>query len=735
MTQLENVTRKIQALVQKTGYIYALLMTIIRDCFFDFNNSEKFAVRDKLITEELMTLLGFWLQKPDSWFSYPNSFEELYTMMEDADKLMKEMHDAAYESVFSELSKMNQEGSETHIVGLSEDAHAQEIQEAIYYNGDLAFDYEYLYFLPRKYKYDAEWLKQNYCFDPEEVGKIALKIKEILQKKVSSVLCFPNTSIDFKQMGFETEEAFKMNLEFAKYYKIIPSFDENSNIEEITSSIHSFCNSLLDLFTINDTELKDFLCANALLKNFSLELGKNRNEKYHRFGDYNILQEKPIIRLSERSYLIPLVYPVFTSLYETPFYWIMEDTHYRKTAGNHRGTAGEDMVYELLEPIFGEEHIFRDLEIKNSKHHTITDIDTLCVLGSKAICFQVKSKKLSQASRTGSLEQLTNDFKFAVQDAYEQGLICRNYILNQRNVFFVSRNNHDIVNISDTIDEVYIVCLTSENYPALIHQVHELLRIKGNDPSPLVFSVFDLKLITHYLNDPYKFTYYIRQRIKTSSYFISNTEVNLLSFHLFHNLFPDPKYSREIIDDNYAYEINKVYYSYLSGRLSSFNEESLNHSRENKNFDLLCKSIAQINSPTTVDILFFLYDLSSDSREKLIEAINYVKQRSQKNNTVVSVCIKYNGLDEVTGITCVSVQSYASLYQNMFCVGEMHKYHHKASKWLTLGVYNTTKSMVDMAVYFDKEWKEDPVMEKLCRNKIYQGIRNFVDQQIVNNPN
>ena len=450
MTQLEEVTDKIKAFVRKPGYIYSFLMTIVRNCFYDANNPAEYENRDKLITEELMTLLGFWLQCPEPRFSYPDSFEALYEMMTGAEELMNEMHKASYEIVIAEMrEKLNKPFDIRHkhpSKFLSEKAKAQSIQEAIYYHGDYAYDFEYVHFLTKKYKYDKDWLLQNKSFDLDEAGNIALTIKELLRKKANK-LHFPNYSFDFKQFGYDNEGEFKMTMEFATYVELIPPFDENSTESEVLNSLHSFCDSLVDLFSLDENDLKSFSSGQAFLDLFSLDLHKDNNLGYSRFGDYNVLQAKPIIHLRSDHYLIPLVYQLFVALYETPFYWIMEDKHYAKTAGTHRGKAGEDMANEILLPLFGNNRILRDIEIKDSKHHTITDIDNLCLLGTKAICIQIKSKRLSQASRTGSLQQLTHDFKLAVQDAYEQALLCRKHLIDQNGIFFWSKENQCKVDI------------------------------------------------------------------------------------------------------------------------------------------------------------------------------------------------------------------------------------------------------------------------------------------------
>lgn len=716
MSHVETCIDKIRELVNRDGYIYSFLMTVIRDCFYNILDPEEYEARDKLITEELLTLLGFWVQVSN--FSYPKHFEELYQMMKDADSLMKELHQASYERVNKEMSEIIKSSiANNPTKSLSNEAKADSIHEAIYYSGDAAYDFEYVHFLTKKYKYDLNWLEEHKGFNPEEAAHIALKIKEILHQK-TEILCFPNRSLDFKELGFELEDDFKMALEFGTFMNLIPLTNEDSDENEIENALHSFCDSLLDLFTIEDKQLFEFSGGQNFLNLFATNIAPGINSAYKKCGDYNIFQATPIIRLNEQKYFIPIVYQLFVSLYETPFYWIISDDHYRKTAGSHRGSAGEEMAFEILEPVFGKEKIFRDIEIKDSKHHTITDIDTLCIIGSKAICIQVKSKKLSYAARTGSIDNLTDDFKKAVQDAYGQGLLCRQYLLNQSGVYFWSKEKQERTKISDEINEVYIVCLTTENYPALIHQVHELLQVKEGDPTPLVISIFDLRLISHYLDNPYKFTYYVRQRIKTNAYYYSDNEMNYLAYHLLHKLYPNPEYKREYIDRDFASQIDKDYYPFISGRRSSLEEGELKRKWENKAFDELCNCVAQIENAMTVDIMFFLYDLSSESREELIESLNYCKQRSKANNTIVNIRAIYDYPEEITGITIVAVQPFSDLYKDIYCIGELHKYHHKANKWLTLGVYNTSKSMVDMLLYTDRTWVEDPILERISKKNL-----------------
>ena len=76
---------------------------------------------------------------------------------------------------------------------------------------------------------------------------------------------------------------------------------------------------------------------------------------------------------------------------------------------------------------------------------------------------QAKSKKLTQLSRMGSEDKLRADFKAAIQDGYDQATACRLAILD-RSHRFLDNAGRELV-LEESLDEAYLICLTSDNYP------------------------------------------------------------------------------------------------------------------------------------------------------------------------------------------------------------------------------------------------------------------------------
>jgi hypothetical protein len=60
----------------------------------------------------------------------------------------------------------------------------------------------------------------------------------------------------------------------------------------------------------------------------------------------------------------------------------------------------------------------------------------------------------------------------------------------QRDVKFIDENKNEIF-LSEEIDEVYIMCITTEFYPSLSHQSHVMLNKKNEDPFPITLNIFD----------------------------------------------------------------------------------------------------------------------------------------------------------------------------------------------------------------------------------------------------
>ena len=710
---MSQVISDIINVTKKDGFIYALLMMMRRDNFASIEEYHLVDYTNGLITEEYKLLLGFWIKNDSNKFNYPKELSDLSIIKKEISTLMEELHETfinpSAEDFNLTIDKFTPELWE-QVYPIN-----HRIKEAVFYGGDILYDYEYVKFLSEKYKYDADWLRINRGFICAEVVEIAKRIKGLVSEKHSRI---PHIPAEFKTLITAKNNTYEENIlsDFIEYLEVLAVYFTSDDAESRKIQIEYFCNMLLEMFSIHKSEVESLPGITCFLDNFSLNLDSEHNDEYFGPGYFNKYDEAPLLKVGEDVYFVPMPYVIFNAMYDAPFYWMNSDLSYVKRAGSNRGDAGEEITYEILEPIFGEENTYKNIVIKDKHNRDVTDIDILCVYGNKAICIQVKSKRLTLLSKRGDLQKLQKDFKDAVQNAYNQGLTCRKLLLSEGDERFIDRSTGKELTIRKKLNEVYIVCLTTENYPALTSQVAYLLSKKDDDPSAIAFSVFDLALMAHYLTTPYDFLYYIRQRLATYKVFIATNEIVYLGYHLLHKLWDDGTTAMVMLTNEYAQCVDRNYYPELIGVEVSNEGDRIANRWINNDFKRLCNDISRSKSPTKVDVLFALYDLSSECIDNLFEMIKMARERSKRNHTIVTLTLVLDGKDSLGGIsyTANSLEPFG-LLKEMEVVCATKKYQAHADKWMSLGSNVGSESIVDALLYQDSPWQYDPVLEWACK--------------------
>lgn len=726
-----EVISKLKELIHSRGYIYALCMILYEDFHLNLDQIHKVNYREKLSVKECALILGF-LVKDKINLSYPNAPDDLIHYKEKTYELMKELHYSFNSTQFNELhSLMNKEShgeDNTDVMPQNFFAKNGGMVEPMFYAGDGVYDFQYLEFLERKYKYDKEWLLKNKSFEIESVIRIVKEIKEISQEKSKQIRHF-----ELKQRFPEIVE--KLNKKLRKHYSksklellakeqlTVATFYQYSNLfrmkkdkkEADEEDWHFFYNNLLELFIVKESDFINKDDFRNFINNFSFFPDGKINEEYLGTGYFNVLNEKPIIEIKTGNYFVPINYLVAEAVYESPFYWLFDDKSYKDIAAENRGKVGEEIAYEFLSKVFGESNTFKSVLIQSKKGAPDTDIDVLCVLGNKALCVQVKSKKVTLNAKKGEFEQLKKDFKGAIQDAFDQGLLSRACILSKSVKIFDNSGNELLLN--EEIDEVYVMSLTTENHPSLVHQLRVLLDKSSDDPYPIALTVFDLELLVHYLPDPYDFLYYIRQRIDLMEYFLADEEFCYLGYHLINKLCKNETYDSGVIDNDFGGLIDRNYYPYKAG-LSEFvstkNDPILNRWKD-PNFDQLANIIKNSKHTKSVDIIFNLLDWSGESRQDIVRHIIRTKKESKATNNDKSLATS------TTPIFGLSYQVFKNfdfheVEDKVSCYSILKKYQLKCNSWLGIGSFANSPNLIDFLSYYDDPWEYDNELELACND-------------------
>lgn len=728
----ELVINDIKNLVSTKGYIYALCMILFEDFHIIPEEIHKTDTRSRLSTKEASLLLGFLIQSEID-FSTPDTPQDLIALKQKTYELLQELHNSFMVPFFE---KLQESIKKEHKI---EDYRKEQkeffgkgdmLTEPIFYSGTGVYDFQYLDFLERKYKYDKEWLLKNKNFGIDKSKNIPIRIKTILQDKSQKIRLYnlkekmpqmieemkkKNPKEDWEKHAKEVAPMMELH-QYVELFFDTQAGEKKLSMDEIREEgWKSFFKGLIELFVIRKTDFDKDSDIDSFLENFSVVPKKDFNLQFQGIGNFNWFNAKPIIQLDEERYFVPISFSVFEAVYESPFYWMwVEDEKYRDTLGKNRGKTGEEIAYEFLSRVFGQNRIFRSVKITTQKGKDDTDIDILCILGSKALCVQVKSKKLTELSRTGNDEQLQKDFQGAVQDAYNQGLVSRKKILDRSAKFF-DKDGKEII-LSEGIDEVYIMGITTENYPSLTHQSHVMLDKKDDDPFPIFSTIFDLEPLVHYLNDPFDFLYYIKQRILLMDYFKADEEIVFLGYHLDQKLWKIPKSDMVAIDTDFGQLVDRNYYPLKAGLEISDEGDVIKNRWKNEDFEKLCNQLKTLDEPKITDIVFHLLDWSGEARKNLVDFIVQTKQKTLRDEKFHNFSIPPD--DSSTprvGVTYISLNSDDSvkLRKRLLTLCQARKYKSKGDVWIGFGSLKSSGEMIDAVVFNNQPWEYNKELEEL----------------------
>lgn len=728
----KEIIKEIKSLVDTTGFIYTLCLILIEDFHLNAEEMHEVDFRARLNKNEISLLIGFLIQKEIS-LEKPLSPLDLIVIKKKTRKLMDELHSSTMIPSINKFKPLIENFKKENDVNHSKkDFFGGEDMfiEPIFYSGDGIYDFQYLEYLEKKYKYDEKWLNENANFYFDEVIEIANRIKSIHKEKFQKVNFlslqenkekFKNKlkaskSISNKQIKENFEELISM-LEFYQFFELFDS--ESDLIEKLTKKEvsekgwNSFYKGLLNIFCIQKADFSEKQKISSFIENFAISIDSNgRNSHFQNIGDFNLFSAKPIIPLDSETFFIPISFSLLEAIYESPYYWMLTDKKHKDSLALNRGKVGEEITYEILVKIFGEDRVFKSVRIESKKGYDDTDIDVLCILGSIALCVQVKSKKLTQLSRQGNFEQLRKDFKGAVQDAYNQGLVCRERILEKKATFYNEHNEK--IDLLEDIKDIYLLVVTTENYPTLTHQSFTLLDKKENNPFPLVVTIFDLELIGHYLEKPYDFLYYVRQRINLMEFSFAEEEMYFLGYHLINKLWKSPEYGFVMITSEYGQLIDRNYYPFKIGLETSAKSDKIRNRWKNDDFDILCREIELLNTPKTTDVIFHLLDLAQESRENIITHIKLAKSKTSKDYKQHNFSIVSGLVRSSFGMTYISWDNndIQSLSNRLYIQSQGRKYKSKADFWVGFGSLKDSGKLVDTLVFSDEKWEYDKELEK-----------------------
>jgi hypothetical protein len=513
------------------------------------------------------------------------------------------------------------------------------VTEPIFYGGSGAYDFQYLDFAVDKYQQDAEWITRHIGIAIPEMSNIARELKALNEHK------------------FNTRPA-----------------RSRSFAEICSAALSILCFEEQDLRHFGDDQVK------AFIKAFSLTPG-DVNRKLDFPGQFNQLQSNPIVRLPDGRYFIPVEFNLAEAIYESPFYWMNADSSYSGEALRHRGRFAEDVTANLLRRVFGTANVYTNVEVKQSKSRTVTDIDVLAIVGNKCVVAQVKAKRMTELAKLGDENKVVADFKLAVQEAYDQGLVCRQALVDGGSKLFVEGKE---IKLDENIDDAYILCVSLDHYPAIMHQLDVYLTKRPDDPFPVAVR-----------------------------YFKAENEMCLLGLHIKQKLYKTGEFDQEMVDSSLAQLIDANFPVQRGSVPRTAAADKLFPKWKNEQFRTLIDQVKATGEPQFTDAVFFLYDLAGNGADQLMNMLRLVKRKSDADGRSHDARMVFEG--GLGGTTILSEPSPWMLRDKLPALAKIGKYMSKANTWLGLGCLAGSNRLVDAVVFSKNPWKDDPMLEGLSK--------------------
>ena len=669
-----DVLIELQKLTHSPGFIYTYAHAVTANTLA--RPKAAGGPSETLSVKELTLVAGLLATRRVSADSIPNQeilafqLEQLYSLLHNLHEFVaKPMLEGSTIRVKSIL-----EGNTNLSDEFEHPPRGSEMVEPFFYVGTGAYDFQYLDLALEKYRHDSDWLVSNVGLSMDALVRAARELQRLRETRFHACL-------------------------------------QATNHEEICrAALATFSFTRQDIAFLTDSEF------DALINKFAVTPGEV-NHRLDTVGAVNDLEFKPIMRLCEQSFFMPVGFKLAQAIYESPFYWMAKDEHYESQMANNRGRVTEEIATRLLTPVFGK-NVYRNVIVRDG-NETVHEIDVLALIGNRALAIQAKSKRLTALARQGDDKHLKIDFSQAIQDAYEQGLVSRRLMLGREHNLYDSTGS--AINLPESIEDIYVVCLTLDHFPAL-PPITDLFLTKGeSDPHPVAFSVLDLDTLVNYLTDPFEFLHYIYQRSLWSGRVHGSCEVSFLGWYLKMGLALPGKVDMAMLAEDVAGLIdedfpavrgrNRLLDQLLDNAVSTADTGDLRNRWENSGFQPFIEKLKNSIDATATDALFMLFDLTRDVSDYVSQKIEETIQSCGLTREISYCSILLEGNK---GISFVCFPESPSDFPGFLQQHAMAcKYKHKASQWLGLGAAPATSVF---AVAFDsRPWEADGELDELAR--------------------
>jgi hypothetical protein len=628
---------------QSPGYVHALAHLCWRDNLVRYagqmkpEDMQKLFTAERLIRTELSTLLGLMVQSP--WQSVHPGADAVRAQVEQTDALLQELHSSMPGSMAQMIIGADR------VPDLESFGRGTALREPIFYGGESAYIFQYRDFSLEKYASDSAWLLAHKGFDISDAHAVILALARLQDEKSTELWRGSARAADW--FGVDLLPAFR--------------FDQAE---------------LAQRSAVPPERVQAVLAA--------LTLG-NSNAGFRSLASFNAVYAQPLLSAADADVLQFMPYATAEALYESPFYWMLDDRAYRATAATHRGDFTETFTTRRLRRVFGDGKVHRSVRLVRRKGELAGEIDVLVVFGDRVVLVQNKSKRLTQEARKGNDQQLKDDFAKAIQDAYDQAQSCAELILEGECALELA--DGQAFSLPAKPKEMFLFMVIADHYPALSFQAGQFLKtreVAGIRP-PFVMDVFLLDAMTEMLDSPLRLLTYASLRAKHAGRLAINHELTTLGYHLKLNLWLDDEVDFAMLQDDLSADLDLSMSVRRDGVAGARTPPGILTKFAGTRFGDLLNQLENRTDAGMVDLGLLLMTLGEDTCRTIDERVQMIMEMSRRDGRRHDFTIGLGSASDGITFHC-NTRPGADAREVMAGYCYQRKYAQKADRWFGLSL-------------------------------------------------
>jgi hypothetical protein len=347
--------------------------------------------------------------------------------------------------------------------------------------------------------------------------------------------------------------------EFDCFLKTIPLY---RNLEKLEKEFNKVC-----MFSVSDIKQRFGEEKTIALLNLFTISENNQNFRY--YTEENPVSTHPIFKINDKEllnlnnrFLMNAIYILLNN--------ILEKSRKKGKFFITRSIESENKTMTMFKVLFkNRASYFQNIFEEPNKQF---EHDILIIFEKNIFIIEVKSSKKREPFRDPkrAFKRIEDDFnrETSIQKAYEQALHLKNRILNnKKTILFDERGNVTTEILRDSINEIYLICVTRESFGIIATNLSLLLTKPDEEKYPWCVNIFDLETIIdgfcYKKLKPEDFIYYLNKRSELHKIIYAIDELDVAGYFLCYGDFKDiesKRADRIYLSPTYCDIFDKIYY-------------------------------------------------------------------------------------------------------------------------------------------------------------------------------